>query len=548
MADYAKKLVIDIDLNGLQIKNLKPEVVTALPSTAGPAGTIIYYSGHAYVSDGTKYNMLSEGGDVSELEGKVSTNTSDISTLKSSVGTNTSDISALKTTVGDASAGLVKSVADNASAIEGKVDKVSGKRLSTNDYTTDEKTKLSGIATGAQVNVIEAVQVNGTAVTPSGKTVNIDLSNYATKSDVSSIPKFKTEIVTTLPTGSSIDLQTLYLKADENAAAGSYIEYIGIAGTAEDGSDRKLEQIGTTKIDLSGYVDTTTLTTELAKKQNSLSTAQLAAANSGITAEKVTTYDGYASTIAGKQDALSETQLKAVNSGIEASDVTKLDAIASGAQVNVIESVKVNNTALSVTDKAVNIDLSTYATTTALEDGLKGKQGTLSTAQQNAVDSGITKAKVTTYDGYSALITTAQTAADNAKSAADAKQDKIVAGTEIAVADDGKTISLALTNAHKSAVDSGITATKVSTYDGYAATIAKKAGVYEATISGDGSTETFSVPAASVTNIAAVTVFDSDGVEVIPYVKLDTTANKVIIGFNTAPASGVTYTVRVVAI
>lgn len=37
--------------------------------------------------------------------------------------------------------------------IAGKVDKADGKGLSTNDYTTAEKTKLSGIAAGAQVNV-----------------------------------------------------------------------------------------------------------------------------------------------------------------------------------------------------------------------------------------------------------------------------------------------------------------------------------------------------------------------------------------------------------
>jgi hypothetical protein len=34
-----------------------------------------------------------------------------------------------------------------------KVDKVAGKGLSTEDYTTDEKTKLAGIAAGAEVNV-----------------------------------------------------------------------------------------------------------------------------------------------------------------------------------------------------------------------------------------------------------------------------------------------------------------------------------------------------------------------------------------------------------
>lgn len=40
-----------------------------------------------------------------------------------------------------------------ASALSNKVDKVTGKGLSTNDYTTAEKTKLSGIAEGAEVNV-----------------------------------------------------------------------------------------------------------------------------------------------------------------------------------------------------------------------------------------------------------------------------------------------------------------------------------------------------------------------------------------------------------
>ncbi|MGN0138267.1 MAG: hypothetical protein ACI381_06660 [Candidatus Methanomethylophilaceae archaeon] len=64
------------------------------------------------------------------------------------------------------------------SALDLKVDKVTGKGLSTEDYTTTEKTKLSGIASGAQVNVIETVQVNGSALTPSSKVVNIDLSGY----------------------------------------------------------------------------------------------------------------------------------------------------------------------------------------------------------------------------------------------------------------------------------------------------------------------------------------------------------------------------------
>lgn len=61
--------------------------------------------------------------------------------------------------------------------ISGKVDKVEGKGLSTNDFTDNDKDKLDGIATGAQVNVIEKVQVNGTALSVSDKTVNIQLAS-----------------------------------------------------------------------------------------------------------------------------------------------------------------------------------------------------------------------------------------------------------------------------------------------------------------------------------------------------------------------------------
>lgn len=75
-----------------------------------------------------------------------------------------------------------------------KVDKVDGKGLSTNDYTTDEKTKLAGIATGAQVNVLEGIQINGATVNPTNKIANIamptktsDLTNdsgFITATDV----------------------------------------------------------------------------------------------------------------------------------------------------------------------------------------------------------------------------------------------------------------------------------------------------------------------------------------------------------------------------
>ena len=133
-------------------------------------------------------------------------------------------------------------------ALDEKVDKVDGKQLSTEDYTTTEKNKLAGISTGAQVNVIESVQVNGAALTPSGKAVNINLSNYATKGDLSSIPKFAVTVVTELPI-SDISTSTIYLKSNGGSSGNSYDEYIYV--------NSAWEKIGTTEVDLSGYVPTT---------------------------------------------------------------------------------------------------------------------------------------------------------------------------------------------------------------------------------------------------------------------------------------------------
>lgn len=57
-------------------------------------------------------------------------------------------------------------------AMGDKVDKVEGKQLSTEDYTTTEKTKLSGIAEGAQVNAIDAVS-SEFVINPDGKTLSV---------------------------------------------------------------------------------------------------------------------------------------------------------------------------------------------------------------------------------------------------------------------------------------------------------------------------------------------------------------------------------------
>lgn len=149
--------------------------------------------------------------------------------------------------------------------VDGKVDKVTGKALSTNDFTNayketvdSLKTTVDGLtATGGQANVIETVKVNGTALTPdASKAVNIDLSGYATKSDVSAIPKFAVSVVDELPT-ENISGTTIYLVPNSGSGTNAHDEFIYAGGA--------WELLGTTQVDISGKADKSYVDTELAK-------------------------------------------------------------------------------------------------------------------------------------------------------------------------------------------------------------------------------------------------------------------------------------------
>ena len=86
---------------------------------------------------------------------------------------------------------------------------------------------------------------------------------------------------------------------------------------------------------------------------------------------------------------------KEAGKGLSTNDLTdtlknKLDGIAEGAQVNVIESVKVNGVALDITDKAVNV----LVPTGALASLDKVSKSDLDTELANLIDSLATKAYV----------------------------------------------------------------------------------------------------------------------------------------------------------
>ena len=67
-------------------------------------------------------------------------------------------------------------------SLNGKVDKVTGKQLSTEDYTSAEKTKLANIEANAAVNLIESISVNNTTVSPVNKNVNIPIKTINNES------------------------------------------------------------------------------------------------------------------------------------------------------------------------------------------------------------------------------------------------------------------------------------------------------------------------------------------------------------------------------
>lgn len=174
----AAKMASDIEANA--------DAITKLNGTSAVEGSVDKKVADAInefatkVSDDQTVNTFKElidyaadhKGEYSTLSGEVQANKTAIATLN---GKDT-DAGSVAKTVKDAIDAAQATLQGN---IDKKVDKVEGKGLSTNDYTTDEKTKLEGIAPDAQVNVIEIVKVNGVALTPTDKAVDVTVPTGA---------------------------------------------------------------------------------------------------------------------------------------------------------------------------------------------------------------------------------------------------------------------------------------------------------------------------------------------------------------------------------
>lgn len=104
----------------------------------------------------------------------------------------------------------------------------------------------------------------------------------------------------------------------------------------------------------------------------------------------------------------------------------KVTSISSTSTDTQYPSAKAVYTELAKKQNNITIDSELSSTSTnpvqnkVVNNALAGKQATLTTAQLNAANSGITAAKVTTYNGYDAKITNAQNTANTAKTTAEA--------------------------------------------------------------------------------------------------------------------------------
>lgn len=153
-----------------------------------------------------------------------------------------------------------------------------------------DKTKLDGVATGAQANKIESVKVNGTALTPdSSKAVNVDLSAYAKSADVtkeiasavSGVTQIDYSVVEALP--STGKKGVIYLVANSGSGNNIYDEYICI--------NSKFEKLGSREMDLSSYAKKTDIPTKVSSLTNDSGYQTAAQVTSVINAKLVVMTD-----------------------------------------------------------------------------------------------------------------------------------------------------------------------------------------------------------------------------------------------------------------
>ena len=201
----------------------------------------------------------------------------------------------------------------------GKVDKADGKGLSTNDYTTAEKTKLDGIAKGAEVNqnAFGKVIVGTTALEADSK---VDTLTVSAGANITLTPNAANDTFTIAAKNTTYAEATTAAAGLMSAADKTKLDGVATGATANTGTITGVSANGTS-VATSGVANIPAATTskygvtQLSSATNSTSTS-LAATASAVKAA----YD-LAASKAAKTNATTAT------AGLmSAADKTKLDA------------------------------------------------------------------------------------------------------------------------------------------------------------------------------------------------------------------------------
>lgn len=507
---YVTPIETDLDLNNNYIKGLVPETVNALPTDKSKlvVGRLVVYSGSMYMC------VDPNGAGVDDIWRVFSASSSTAEGLTvADINTKVAGLTEGKIADSQIPNIAISKVTGLETALAGKVTAVAGSRL----MTDAESTKLEGIKAGAEVNKIDAINFKGAPLTITDKEVELptdlskfdndtsqfitkavaDLTNYYDKNNIDTkiagIKQFNVKIVDSLP-DTGVEGTIYFVPNTKETGTNIKDEYMWI-------NDR-WELIGTTEFQLNigqnadGIIINGTALQDATASQDGLMTKEQVTALAGKADTTTVTAD-----LAKKVDKVEGSRLMTNDEG------TKLEGIATGAQVNVIESIKVGTTALEVTGKAVTIPTTdavaenntSLVTSHGVHEAITGLQTGIETDLEGKVDKLVTKPTAGTY-------------------------------TKVTINGEGQ-------------VTGGNAQIAVSDISDFPTLLNR----FTATITGDGTAKEFSVPTASITDISSISVFNSSGVQVITGVALDAVNKNVKIGFNTAPATGVTYTVVIVA-
>ena len=311
----------------------------------------------------------------------------------------------------------------DALTIETVLNKNSTNLLTNGATTAALEGKLDATGVAASATKLETSRnINGTAF---NGTSAITTAKWGTSRTITVTDSTSTHSTTTSTDGSANFTLTLpgTIAADVtgNAATATTASDYAAGGTIESAlGDKALAS------DLNTHTgDTVAHCTQAEKnawnaKQAALSSDQLAAVNSGITSAKVGVYDGYASQIAAKAntadvDDMISTAISEINT-VEMVTAASLASLPAQGKVGTFYLVR--NTASSgnnlyteyiwtgteYEETGANVDLKDYVTNSTLTTELGKKQNSLTTLQQDAVNSGINATKVNKYDGYESTI------------------------------------------------------------------------------------------------------------------------------------------------